>query len=723
MLPKLRSLWIVLVGIRGCTMEPDHHTARFCIKQLVMHVAPILSLWLMADYARAAPANDAYASALVLPAALPVEASGTTVGATLEAQETFPAIGGKTVWWTWTPAVSGWVQLTVVENVLDPVVSVFGGASATLSDRLAWNDDASSGLAASTSSEVIFPAIGGRLYHIQVGGFGGSEGPISLKLQAVATPPQLTALSFQPVEVDVTALPGVAVVTVGIAHPAGFTGGTISLYRPDGVEEVLRTFGSGERISGSASAGTYQISLPIRQKVLPGPFAMRVQVSGSDGSKTVYGERTPFPDALPTSIPVVNRGIIDSAAPTVVSLALSSAVADVTTVEQTVAVTVRLADLDSGIIDFSSSLEVRTPMGETFFGDLKGAESNTFSRRNRTTGNGFDGTYTISVIVPAGAPPGDYPLAFHLVDSLGNRIGYGPASAYGEVPLPPPFPTHLKVVNTGTVDQTPPVLTGVTLTPATVNVAEFQSFVLTVRATDARSGTTSVALSGAVSGLQPVAGGAVVPIQDNLLRSSGTPMNGVYTTTITPSYTLAPGTYRVVGITLTDALENERSYGPAGLGLTNFPSGINPLVTITNQPLPGPYQTWLAGYPSLTGAQAARTADPDGDNLPNLIELVLGTNPTLPNVPGSSDPNQANVPVFRRVGNRLYMDYKLTSANLGTGPRTISVDAQSSSDLRSWDSAIRLIGETGFSAYITVTPGEKNWIRLMAYDPAADLGG
>jgi len=180
----------------------------------------------------------------------------------------------------------------------------------------------------------------------------------------------------------------------------------------------------------------------------------------------------------------------------------------------------------------------------------------------------------------------------------------------------------------------------------------------------------------------------------------------------------------VVGITLTDALENGRSYGPSGLGLTPFPGNINPLVTITSQPLPGPYQTWLAGYPSLTGLQAARTADPDGDGLPNLVELAPGPNPTVRNFPGSSGPRQANVPAFRRVGNRLYMDCNVISANLGAAPpRTISVDAQQSSDLRTWDSAIRLIGGAGYNAYITITPGEKKWILLMVYDPAASLGG
>jgi hypothetical protein len=44
------------------------------------------------------------------------------------------------------------------------------------------------------------------------------------------------------------------------------------------------------------------------------------------------------------------------------------------------------------------------------------------------------------------------------------------------------------------------------------------------------------------------------------------------------------------------------------------------------------YSEWIAGYPSLTGASALATADPDGDGIPNLMEFALdGLDPTFGN--------------------------------------------------------------------------------------------
>jgi autotransporter-associated beta strand protein len=42
------------------------------------------------------------------------------------------------------------------------------------------------------------------------------------------------------------------------------------------------------------------------------------------------------------------------------------------------------------------------------------------------------------------------------------------------------------------------------------------------------------------------------------------------------------------------------------------------------------YATWLTNYPALSGSDALVSADPDGDNLANALEWILGGNPLVP---------------------------------------------------------------------------------------------
>jgi hypothetical protein len=445
--------------------------------------------------------------------------TGVNTDATEEAGEALVPPSGRTVWWSWTAAAAGWVKVTVTgTSGFDPVASFFSGPGVTAVSRRAWNDDASG--ATGTAAGLIFPVGAGEVCHFQVAGYGGSEGEFLLRLESVAAPPVISSLSLAPVLVDVTDQQGAVEVTVAVAHPAGLASGWLSLFRPNGVFEGVAPVNAGSRIAGTAADGTYRVSLPVRTKVPPGEFPLRLEVNGSDGTFAVFGERTPFPAGIAATVPVVNTGVIDGDPPAILGLEVSPATADVTTSGTTAVIVVRVSDPVAGISDFACLLRLLSPTGVEFGdeGFLLGGHPLSF--RNRIAGNNFDGTHRIEIPVPAGTPPGDYPLTLELEDQLGNRVAFG--TGPGETPWPDGLPSRLRVVNTGTIDTEPPALTSVAIDPPSINVAEFESMTLTVGATDARSGVASAGLSGSGCGLQPVAGGPVVEVSLDLEPAGGT---------------------------------------------------------------------------------------------------------------------------------------------------------------------------------------------------------
>ncbi|BCU76537.1 LamG-like jellyroll fold domain-containing protein [Luteolibacter sp. LG18] len=60
----------------------------------------------------------------------------------------------------------------------------------------------------------------------------------------------------------------------------------------------------------------------------------------------------------------------------------------------------------------------------------------------------------------------------------------------------------------------------------------------------------------------------------------------------------------------------------------DYGAASNSAITLTFS-LPDPFTPWVAGF-GLQGAAAAKTADPDGDGLTNLQEMLLGFDPTKP---------------------------------------------------------------------------------------------
>jgi len=129
------------------------------------------------------PPNDNFANRITLSGTHINNETADNAGATREPNEPFhaDALGGKSVWWTWTAPASGGVTLTTGGSVIDTVLGVYTGNSLANLVFVAGNDEdplSTAGL----ESRVTFNATSGTTYQIAVDGYDGDEGFIRLRL-------------------------------------------------------------------------------------------------------------------------------------------------------------------------------------------------------------------------------------------------------------------------------------------------------------------------------------------------------------------------------------------------------------------------------------------------------------------------------------------------------------------------------------------------------------
>jgi hypothetical protein len=140
----------------------------------------------------AAPANDDFADATALPPTLTLEKEGTNVEATKEAGEPSHAgnAGGHSVWYSWTPSVSGQVGIKAFAcfSEMKPLVAVYTGSAVNSLSPVADNGNPfSAECFFSEPSAAEFNAHAGTTYWIAVDGRNGTQGTFNLKLEGSPT--------------------------------------------------------------------------------------------------------------------------------------------------------------------------------------------------------------------------------------------------------------------------------------------------------------------------------------------------------------------------------------------------------------------------------------------------------------------------------------------------------------------------------------------------------
>ena len=113
--------------------------------------------------------------------------SGTTVGATHETGETTPFVNtAHSVWYSWSPSVSGSYLVSLAGSSFDTVLAVYTNTNSSVSGTVlvSWNDDCNGVL---TSCVTLTSATAGVTYAIQVDGYGGASGSVMIAVSASTT--------------------------------------------------------------------------------------------------------------------------------------------------------------------------------------------------------------------------------------------------------------------------------------------------------------------------------------------------------------------------------------------------------------------------------------------------------------------------------------------------------------------------------------------------------
>jgi len=124
------------------------------------------------------PVADDFANAGTLGSSQSGVGTAANFGATTEPGEPGPGNipFGSSVWLQWQPEASGIASLATAGSSFDTVLAVFTGSQLTNLQLVAANDDGGPDL----SSALTFNAVAGTTYYVQISGFHGDQGDITL---------------------------------------------------------------------------------------------------------------------------------------------------------------------------------------------------------------------------------------------------------------------------------------------------------------------------------------------------------------------------------------------------------------------------------------------------------------------------------------------------------------------------------------------------------------
>lgn len=249
--------------------------------------------------------------------------------------------------------------------------------------------------------------------------------------------------------------------------------------------------------------------------------------------------------------------VSDGIPPVLAGLTISPSPVNVTAGTQTVTATARITDAGgSGAAQFA--ITATAPHGA--FADCVDATLD--------SGTTADGTWKCTLTIPVGAEPGDWKLLV-LISDAGFASQTYTTTELGAASLP----TSFNVVSTW--DQTFPVFHSLSLTPASVNVANgAQTITVSAALTDDRSGIARFDFVATSPSGRQVGCSSSVP-------ATGDVLSGTWSCTVSIPADAEAGTW-LITVRATDRAFNYQTYGPqAGGGTIAFPAGYPTTITVT----------------------------------------------------------------------------------------------------------------------------------------------
>jgi hypothetical protein len=371
------------------------------------------------------------------------------------------------------------------------------------------------------------------------------------------TAPRLAGLTFSPAEVDVTAAARIVRFLVRATDGGSGVGDFVVGFQGPSPELGASCWGpsSGNGVldSGTPEDGVWTCTATIPKGAAAGTWTLAavilVDVAGNQAGYTL----TDLVNAgLPTLLEVVNTAP-PPAPPVLTGLSLAPVPVNVGAGDAAVEFTFT-ATAEAGVH------EVHATIGPTR-GESASFVDRSCSATTPAGGTSRAGTWRCSISIPRDAPGGTWLVSTWVADSAGNTTSYTSPQLVDRG-LPGSFP-----VVSPNEDVTAPVLAGVTVNPATVNLANGASFVqVTLTATDGGTG-----VSHGSSGLWPPSG--------NGFACSAEPQTGVpqQNATIICSIPLPAGAAEgkwSLDIFIMDAVGNSRQYNAQQLQAAGFPHEV-----------------------------------------------------------------------------------------------------------------------------------------------------